>query len=49
MKEEDHFEEGGRWEEFLRNGIGSMDWIDLAPDRERWWSLVNAVINLRVP
>jgi hypothetical protein len=26
-----------------------MDWIDLAEDRERWRTLVNAVVNLRVP
>ena len=26
-----------------------MEWIDLAQDRERWWDLVNAVINLWVP
>jgi len=25
------------------------DWIDLAQDRDRWWDLVNAVINLLVP
>jgi hypothetical protein len=28
---------------------GSMDWIDLAEDRDRWRILVNAIVNLRVP
>jgi hypothetical protein len=28
--------------------MGSMDWIDLAQDSDRWWALVNAVMNLRV-
>jgi len=25
------------------------DWIDVAEDRDRWWALVNAVMNLRFP
>ena len=30
-------------------GCECMDWIDVAQGRERWWALVNAVMNLRVP
>ena len=30
-------------------GWGSMDWIDLAQDRDRWQALVNVVMNLQVP
>jgi hypothetical protein len=26
-----------------------MEWIDLAQDRERWRTLVKAIMNLRVP
>jgi hypothetical protein len=30
-------------------GCGSMDWIDLAQDRNRWQAVVNVVMILRVP
>jgi len=30
-------------------GCGYMDWIGLAQDRDSWWKLVSAVMNLRVP
>jgi hypothetical protein len=26
-----------------------MEWIDLGQDRDRWWNLVNEVMNLVVP
>ena len=30
-------------------GCKGMDWNDLTQDRNRWWAVVNAVMNLRVP
>jgi hypothetical protein len=43
-----------RWEDnnkmdFQEVGYGVMDWIELDQNRDRWWELVNAVMNLRVP
>jgi hypothetical protein len=43
-----------RWEDNIKMDLqevecGGMDWIELAEDRGRWWALVNAVMNLRVP
>jgi hypothetical protein len=33
----------------LEMGCGSVDWIALAQDRDKWRALANTVINLRVP
>jgi hypothetical protein len=42
-----------RWEDNIKMDLQevgwSMDWIDLAQDRDRCWALANAVMNLRVP
>jgi len=42
-----------RWENNTKINLQEvgwgMDWIDLAQHRIRWWALVNAVMNLRVP
>ena len=42
-----------RWEDNItldlqEVGCGSMDCIELAQDRDRWWALVTAVMNLLV-
>ena len=43
-----------RWVDNIRTdlqevGCGYMDWIGLAQDRDRWRTIVSAVMNLRVP
>jgi hypothetical protein len=42
-----------RWDDMIRVvlreiGLGSVEWIQLAQDRDRWRDLVNTVMNLRV-
>jgi len=42
-----------RWEDNIKMDLWEVgeggDWMELAQDRDRWWSLVNTVMNLRVP
>jgi len=42
------------WDDNIKMGLQevgwrSMNWVDLAPDRDRWKALLNAAMNLRVP
>jgi hypothetical protein len=43
-----------RWKDNIKMnlhevGWGSVDWIELAKDKDRWRALVNALMNIRVP
>jgi hypothetical protein len=38
-----------RWVDLREIGWDGMDWIDLAQERDQWRTLVNTVMNLRVP
>jgi hypothetical protein len=55
IRERDHLKRPRRrWEDNIEVGLqevecSGMDWMELAQDGDRWWALVNAVMNLRVP
>ena len=43
-----------KWEENIKMDLqevwcNGMEWIDVAQDKDRWLTFVNAVMNLRVP
>ena len=54
LRERGHLEDLGVYGRVILKWIfekwdEGMDWIDLAQNRDRWWALVNAVMNLWVP
>ena len=42
-----------RWEDNIKMDLQKMGggggWMDLAQGRDRWWALVNTVMNFRIP
>jgi len=43
-----------RWKDNIKMdlqevGCGGVEWIELPPNNDRWWAIVFAVMNLRVP
>jgi hypothetical protein len=54
LRERDHLEYTGVDGKIILKCIfrkydWGMDWIDMAQNTDRWWDLVNAVINFLVP
>jgi hypothetical protein len=55
LRERNYLEDAGvdgriilRWI-FRKWNVGGMDWIELTQNRDRWQTLVNAVMNFRIP
>jgi hypothetical protein len=53
LSERDHVKDPGvdrkiilKW--IFKKWVEGIDWFDLAQDRDRWWDVVNAVMNVWV-
>jgi hypothetical protein len=49
LRERDHLEDRGIGGRLILKWILNKGWLDLAQDWDRWWAVVNAVMNLQVP
>jgi hypothetical protein len=43
-----------RWEDNIKTelqevGCGGIEWIEVTQDKDRWWALANAAMNIQVP
>jgi hypothetical protein len=42
------------WEDNIKVGLQEVEWrgmdyLELAQDKDRWWALLNVIMNLQVP
>jgi hypothetical protein len=53
LRERDNFKDCGVGRIILKlifkKKNGGVEWIDLADDRQRWWAIIKALMNLRYP
>jgi hypothetical protein len=42
------WKENVKWD-LRKTELDCVDWVNLALDRDKWWSLVNTVMNYPVP
>ena len=53
LKERNHMEVKHIWEDSIKTdlketALEGLDWIDLAQDGDKWWAVVNTVMNFGI-
>jgi hypothetical protein len=51
LTERDHLEDTSRWEHNIKMDLNKSvvrTWTGMTQDLDRWWAIVNAVMNFRV-